>query len=407
MNNNGQGKNIIIGVFALVGLAIIVFILLFLHPSTGDEGQELHVRFSDIDKVTIGTRVLFAGKPVGEVKEIQEISTQERTGKADENDQLYAYELRLLLDSHLRVYVTDLICLRTSGLLGERSVAIIPVLPPNAQKPRLVAPNEVLYACAPGSVEETMKEFKKVVGKVDLALDQVSQLLDEVHKQELVKKIGETAQNMSEITAALNQPDELTAIITNLQEFTEELSKRLPESWDTLDETLAEFHTSAENVKNITSTFKTIATDVSEGKGSIGRLLVKDDIYLETQAILGKIDTLANDINHYGVLFHLDKGWQRLRARRLNLLQKLSTPQEFRNYFNDEMDQINASLSRVGMVLDNTESSYYPLCEDKEFTKVFAELLRRIAIMEESLKMYNQQVMDCEFKKTELTVDRY
>jgi phospholipid/cholesterol/gamma-HCH transport system substrate-binding protein len=60
-----QAKNILIGIFVIVACAIIVFVLMFLHPSVGDESRLLRVRFANIDKITLGTRVNFAGKPVG------------------------------------------------------------------------------------------------------------------------------------------------------------------------------------------------------------------------------------------------------------------------------------------------------------------------------------------------------
>ena len=63
----------------------------------------------------------------------------------------------------------------------------------------------------------------------------------------------------------------------------------------------------------------------------------------------------------------------------MNLMQKLSTPQEFHNYFNDELDQIQTSLSRVSMVLSQSQWQppycCYNLLDDPEYVKVFAELM--------------------------------
>jgi len=388
-----QFKNAIIGMFVFAALAIVVFIILFLHPSPGDEGQVIYARFTDLDKINVGTRVTLAGKAVGEVAEIK-IVKDAREGPKDENGHYYIYELKLLIDSGIKVYDTDLITTRTSGLLGEKSVAIIPQTPEPGKVPKLVTSKDILYASQPGNVEEAMAQIKTVSEKVGRALDNVSGVIDEIRTEQLVKKIADTAQNLKEITAALNQPEDLTAIITNLQVFTSELATRLPVSWDIFDDSLKGFD---EVVKR-----------VNRGEGSAGRLLAKDDFYLQLTSLLSKGETVFDDINHYGLLYSTDKGWQRLRARRLNLLQKLQSPQEFRNYFNDEIDQITASLSRVGMVLDNAEANCeFPLQADPEFAKVFAELLRRVTRMEEALKMYNQQVIDktvCE--KTELTEKR-
>jgi phospholipid/cholesterol/gamma-HCH transport system substrate-binding protein len=382
-------KNMLIGFFVIAAGALVLFILLFLHPSVGDEEQILYVRFADIDKINVGTRVTFAGKTVGEVVGIEQVE-KDRMGPADAYGNLYVYQLKLAVDSHLKVYNTDEIAARTSGLLGEKSVAILPIAPKANQVPKLIEKNQILYASETGSVEQVMKEFKEVADKADTALASVSTLLDDFKHEEVVKKISITMENLSEITGALNQPEALAAIVTNVQDLTKEIATRIPPSWDTLDASL--------------ESFKEVSNEVREGRGSLGRILVRDDMYLQMQALLNKGETLMDDMNHYGLLYHLDKGWQRARARRLNLMQSLSSPQEFRNYFNDEIDQISTSLSRVSMLLDKTCDCYPCLLDDREFSKVFAELLRRVDAMQEELKLYNIQLNDCNVKKTELTL---
>ena len=44
-----QTKNMMIGLFVIAACAIITFIILFLHPSVGDEGRVLRVRFANVD----------------------------------------------------------------------------------------------------------------------------------------------------------------------------------------------------------------------------------------------------------------------------------------------------------------------------------------------------------------------
>ena len=71
---------------------------------------------------------------------------------------------------------------------------------------------------------------------------------------------------------------------------------------------------------------------------------------------MSKAETVLDDMSHYGLLYQNDKRWQRLRARRANLVTRLSEPQEFRNYFNDELNEINTSLSRLSHVIYETEN---------------------------------------------------
>lgn len=391
-------KNIIIGLFVLAAGVIVVFILLFLHPSLGDEGQVLYVRFADIDKVSIGTRVTFAGKAVGEVSGIREIEKGRQSPK-DGDDYVYIYELKLVIDSNVRVYNNDIFTLRTSGLLGERSVAIVPVPPKPGQTLHLITKNDVVYAQPTGSVEETMERFKTVSTHLNATLTHVTEMLQNLKEEKFVQKISDTAGNLRDITAALNKPEELSGIIDNLHRLT----IRVTDSWDIVDESLNNFETASESTRTMMKTANDMVTSISRGEGSAGKILMKDDLYLRLASLLNKGEVVMDDVNHYGLLFHLDKGWQRTRARQMNLLQKLSSPQQFRNYFNDEMNQISTSLSRVSMVLDKTElDPQFPLIDNSEFKKVFAELLRRVQSVEESLNMYNQQLVEPEIRKTEL-----
>jgi phospholipid/cholesterol/gamma-HCH transport system substrate-binding protein len=385
-----QAKNVLIGVFLISAVAIVTFMLLFLRPSVGDEAQILRVRFADIDKVTVGTRVTFAGNPVGEVVAIRELESA-RHERIARNGIVYVYELDLAVDSGVNVYNSDQIALRTSGLLGEKSVMINPEPPKPGQKLRLIN-NEIIYADETGSVEDTFREFKEVADRFDIALDMFIENLNEIQKNRIWDNLGVITQNVSDITTALNVPEDWSNTLNNVQDFSEDLLVLAGRA----DDTFTQLQDVLENVDKITTNGNILVQDVMDGKGSLGKLLVTDETFLQLSSILGKGETLMNDINHYGVLFHLDKGWQRLRARRLNLLQRLQTPQEFRNYFNDELDQISTSLARVSMVLDETYGKCDPCCllQDPCFTQVFAELMRRISLLEEEITMYNGQLVD-------------
>jgi len=402
-----QVKNMIIGIFVLTALAIVIFILLFLHPNIGDEGQVISVRFSDIDKVNPGTKVTFAGKQVGEVLSITDLEDG-REGPKDEYGRIYVYELELAVDSNIRIYNTDEITLRTSGLLGERTVSIMPMAPKPGQKPELVPKGEILYAVEGGSLEDTMKELKTVAGKFDTVLELASDSLRDLRESKFIPHIGDVAENLSDITTALNRPDEWSTVLNNVSDVSDQVAARLPTTWDSVDTALVNLDATMSNAKSLTADTHVIVKRVSQGEGSVGKLLTNDDLYLNIKALLNKAETVADDVNHYGLMFHQDKAWQRLRARRMNLLQKLSTPQEFRNYFNDELDQITTSLARVTMVLEATEFCWS--CSDDpcfyldngEFMKVFAELMRRVSNLQESLEMYNEQLIECEVSQTEL-----
>jgi phospholipid/cholesterol/gamma-HCH transport system substrate-binding protein len=387
-----QAKNMLIGIFVVAACAIIVFLLMFLHPSVGDEARLLRVRFADIDKISIGTRVSFAGKPVGEVIEIRELPDVDVERKAI-NGYVYVYELTLRVDSGVSVFNTDEIASRTSGLLGEKSVAITPGIPKSGEALYLVN-DEIIYASETGSVEDTFKTIKNLADKIETTVDGFNDVLASLKTNKFWDNLGETASNINSITTSLNNPEILSSMLSNAHQFTVDLKN----SWPKLEKIIDNFSATSTNAQLITER-------IHKGEGSIGKIITNDDLYLRLTSLLSKADTTMNDINHYGILFHLDKHWQRLRARRMNLFQKLSTPQEFRNYFNDELDQINTSISRVSMVLGQYEFQppycCYNLLLNPEYTKVFAELMRKISGLEEEVRLYNEQVIDKADKETE------
>lgn len=386
-----HAKNIMIGLFVVAAIVIVIFILLFIHPVVGDEGKVLRVRFANIDKINVGTRVSFGGKPVGEVVEIKEIINPSDP-RVEKDGQVYVYELKLAVDSSINVYNTDEISVQTSGLLGEKSVNIAPYPPKEGEK-LVIVNDKILYAEQVGSVEDTLKEIKSLSGLFKNALNGIIESVDDINNNKMWEKIAGTFKNLEDITGGLNKPQDWSEITDNIHT----ISQRAVKSWDNVDEAL-------QNIVEASDAGKSIIENVKAGEGTIGKLLMKDDFYLRATSLMSKAQTTMNDINHYGVLFHLDKNWQRLRARRLNLLLKLNSPQEFRNYFNDEIDQINTSLSRVYMVLNKIEpySTCSNIVKDFEFMKVFSELLKRVGDVEEELNMYNVQLQEYNVHETEL-----
>lgn len=393
-------KNILIGIFVLMAVAIMTFMLLFLHPSVGDDGKVLHVRFTDLDKVNVGTRVTYAGRPVGEVSRISEVP--DARFHTDADGDVYIYEVELKVDSGVEVYDTDQIVMRTSGLLGERSIEIDPRPILKGQKPYLIQ-NEVLFAKQSGSVEETLKVFGVLAKKFDVVLEDFHDFMASVKKEDIVGNVSRSVQNVAEITDALNEPDKLKEVVDNFNK----LSRRVNESWTTVDQSINDIHELTRNVNKswtkvdrtldqfygIGKSGNTILAHARQGQGTIGELFMNDNLYLRLKSVLHKGETIMDDIKTYGILFQTDKRWQRLQASRLQLAKRLTQPNEFANYFDGEVDQISASLARVSMVLN--ESEYYPdeLRQDPQVKRSFADLLKKVDGMQETLKLYNEAVI--------------
>lgn len=393
-------KNMLIGLFVVVACGLIVGIILFLEPSVGDGKETLVVRFSNINGLSLGTRVMFAGKPVGEVVAIEQIK-KAREQPTDELGQVYFYQLILHVDSSVHVYNTDEITVQTSGLLGEKSIAIIPRSPPKGVKPTLITSSTPIYAESVDPLESAFNELGQLSDKVEETLDKVIAWIDQ-NGQELGAAIQSFDDAMYETSIALaqiNKSNLIGEIKTGIQNFSGAM-KDIHYAFDQMnnDDVFSNLGTAMKSAKRASYAFEHVLDNVAHGNGTIGKLLIEDDTYLRVTAILSKLDTMMNDVNHYGFLFNLNKEWQRTRLKQATILNALTTPQEFRDYFNKEVDLINTSMSRLSMLVDRAENSTDrgKIFDTNLFQKDFAELLRRSEALYDNLKLYNEQLIQAE-----------
>jgi phospholipid/cholesterol/gamma-HCH transport system substrate-binding protein len=160
-------KNILIGLFVTGAIAIMIALVLFLKPTVGDGKKILNVRFTNIAGISVGTRVTFAGKPIGEVVHIREIPQARDT--ADDQGRIYLYELTLKVDSSVDVYSSDEIAIKTTGLMGEKSIAILPRIAPK-DTPAFLIEGQVVYANSTDALENTFNQVARAANRLEGAI---------------------------------------------------------------------------------------------------------------------------------------------------------------------------------------------------------------------------------------------
>ncbi len=401
-------KNLIIGIFVIAAIAITISIILFLEPKIGDGGKVLNVRFSNISGLNVGTRVTFAGKPVGEVTSIHEI-TNAREQPTDELGRVYFYQLVLKVDSSVDVYDTDEVTISTTGLMGEKSIAIIPKAAPVGKVPKLIA-SQVIYADSIDPLENTLYELTNLSKSVEDAVKDIDGWFIE-NSEELsfaVQSFGAAMNELDLVINSFNQEEVVTKFKKAVDIFSDNM-KLVQSSIEEFqnEDTITKFNTALVNLNNSLDLFNTdgrkilkninvISSDIASGTGSIGKLVKEDDMYLRVASLMNKGNTLLNDINHYGILFQYDKKWQRTRTKRANLLDSLDTPKEFRAYFEKEVDQINTSLSRLNKLMEKAENSNNKnkIVNSKAFLKDFKSLLYHVENLSQTIRTYNEELVD-------------
>ncbi len=395
-----QLKSMLIGIFVVAACVLTVSLILFLKPKVGDGKQTIYVRFSDVNRINIGTRVLFAGKAVGEVVAINEIYDARQKPSTDLIGRVYYYQLTLNVDSHVKVYDTDKISVQTSGLLGERSISIIPQIPPKGITPQLIS-NQPIYAESTDPIENAFIELSNLGNHMEVTVKEITRWIQNNGDDlgDTIRSFGCAMDEIHTAVKSVNDEELIPTLKTGVENFSDTMCS--------IDDAIIEMKDGdvflnagdvMQNMKCATHSIAKLTQDMEDGKGTMGKLFKSDDLYLRINAILSKGNTMMNDINHYGILFHLNKSWQRQRQQRVVLLNALDTPKNFKNYFETEVDQINTAMSRISMLIDKAEANpeRQKILSDQIFREDFAELLRQADELSDNLRLYNEQLQEAQ-----------
>lgn len=392
-------KNILIGLFVAGAMSIMVFLVLFLKPSVGDGKKTMQVRFTNIAGISVGTRVTFAGKPIGEVIQIRELP--KARDEADIHGRIYMYELTLKLDSGVDVYSNDEIAIKTTGLMGEKSIAILPKAS-TPEKPAHLVQDEIVYANSTDALEHTFNQVAHTAYQLETAVQRIDSWFNS-NQMAITQALHSFDGAMGQIGGVLGAVDHVKLIpalkdsigllnenmhLLKMSIQDDQLLHKVASLADSADQAITHWNTEG---GQMLSHLNQISRDIASGSGTVGRFLVSDDFYLRLASLMNKGEALMNDVNHYGLLFQYNKQWQKARTRKANQLKALQTPQEFRNYFEGEVDSMTTSIGRLSELMDRAGTEERNrILQSEAFKRNFAHLMRQVQGLTDSLKLYNE-----------------
>ncbi|HEY5895892.1 MAG TPA: outer membrane lipid asymmetry maintenance protein MlaD [Chthoniobacterales bacterium] len=113
-----------VGIFVALGIAAIVWFAVQAGAGTAVSGStyEIKARFANIGGLKTGSQILIAGVPVG------------RVGKIDLDGQ-FAAIVRLTVQQHVHLPADTIASIKTSGLIGDKYIALAPGADTNDLQP--------------------------------------------------------------------------------------------------------------------------------------------------------------------------------------------------------------------------------------------------------------------------------
>lgn len=269
-----------VGILALLTMAAVVYTSLQVtsNQSGFGEYQRLRTIISDASGIFPKTPIKVAGINAGRIEKIE----------LNGNNALITFEVltrvKIPKDSRLRI--------KTVGFLGDKYLEIVV-----GQSEDYLQDNEFLIAEEGGGMEALVKDAGEVLKDVKVIVKSVKDTLAPDGEQAPLKLI---LSDVKDITASLKDliegnKDQLDGIVDNLDRFTESLAYELNRAED--KSSIQEVQRILDNVKGLTGDLQTLVADIKKGKGTVGQLLVEEEIADEVKETLSGVKKLVSRVD--------------------------------------------------------------------------------------------------------------
>lgn len=273
-----------VGLFVFIGISFLFIMALWLGGlRLGTEGgYDIFVSFPSAAGIDEDAFVAIAGVQVGRVAEIRLVDNKAR--------------LTLTIRRGVRVGSDFTAVMKTSGLLGEKYVELVP----GAPDARVLNDGEELVRVG---VYTDIDRLISVLEDVAVDVKAVTGALKSVLTEEGGERLGNILANIEELTDGINRiiktnDEKLSSVMTSMDEFFEGLTKASPgilkglsEVSDSLNEIIAEnrgglkegvdsfkeaskkLEAAMEKIGDTIASIESVAGKIDRGEGTIGKLV--------------------------------------------------------------------------------------------------------------------------------------
>ncbi|RDB31637.1 MlaD family protein [Candidatus Similichlamydia laticola] len=327
-------RNTLVGLFIVSGTFILLSLALFLRPNLGDGKRILRVRFHEIDRLAVGSRVCFAGKSIGRIVDVQYVPDC-RYKSRDSQGRIYPFELTLSVDSVAKILKTDEIFAHNIGLLGERVVFIRPIQ--TNQPIEETQEQEVFWAQPSVDFEEVLAHAHHLLEKIQVLEKKFVLFLEGTNT--FLQTFDLTAQaidfpNLQEKISSLIQLISDKVLDHEVLQEVQSAARQITSFFQSIQETLI-YLSNIEGMENsLLSESLRLAQQIVEGlnsgQGTLGKLLQSDEAHRNLLELFEQATQLVEGIKKYGVFFQNNREWKRLlqeqeRVKRLQQTEKEQT----------------------------------------------------------------------------------
>ncbi len=280
-----------VGLFVVLGIVLLVIMSLKLGGVNidSDEGYELTMRLDNAIGLDPGASITIAGVEVGNVQAIA----------LDGSKALITIKVRSGVDV-MRNYT---VALKTSGLLGEKYLALIPGI---TTAPLLKDGDEITSIAAYSDMDRLITALSDVAVDIKKITGALGDVLGGDDNQ---ASLGSIIKNLQDITTSVNSivaenDVRFTTVMKNMESFSaslRDITEMLAANKGNFNATMTNVREAMETLNNIApnvdstvSSISKIAQRIERGEGTIGKLLNDDETHRNINQTLTGINNFID-----------------------------------------------------------------------------------------------------------------
>lgn len=279
-------KEIKTGVFAVIVLAVALFMIEFLKgKDIFSRNNTYYIIYPSVEGLSVSTGVTVGGYAAGIISDIEyNRQTLNYTVSAS-----ISREFDIPKDSYIEVYSSDILGTRKLRVrMGSSSV-----MASSGDTLRGCVEADMLSAIT-GSLDSLMRSIGTTVESVNLILDEENR----AEVRQLLKRLNSTAGNLDRISAMLqSKSPDIETLLSNLSS----ISATLDSAATAINGTAANAEAITASLKEadltgMTDSIRSLAGRLQDPDGSIGKLMSSDSLYNALTALSNDLDSLVNNI---------------------------------------------------------------------------------------------------------------
>ena len=279
-------KEIKIGAFAVIVLAVALFMIEFLKgKDIFSRNNTYYIIYPSVEGLSISTGITVGGYAAGVISDIAyNRQTMDYTVSAS-----VSREFDIPEDSFIEIYSSDILGTKklrvkmgTSGVMASSGDTL-----------RGCMETDMLSSVT-GGLDSLMRSIGTTVESVNLILDEENR----AEVRQLLQRLNRTAGNLEKISAMLqSKSPDIETLLSNLSSISATLDSAATAISGTAAN--AEAITASLNeadLKGMTDSIRSLAGRLQSPDGSIGKLMRSDSLYNTLTALSSDLDSLVNSI---------------------------------------------------------------------------------------------------------------